>query len=251
MGASGLVLGAWSALTGIAAQAAAGPYIEFMLGYAPPKAGATAGVFALCAAVGALAAWVPTTGAAVPVAVVLLTAFGATVGVLIASWAAPRMPAVRRLGQGLVVFAAIFVIAEGIRSRLGGPPVLGPSWFRGPAGWLMCGAVCGALAQLLALPLGVFLVPVLVFGVGLPPGEAIIAALAVAALAAILPVLGYVTRDVADREIGPAMHIGGAIGACAGGWVLATTAHPVAAWPLAVFGVTAMVLSSWLAYRAG
>jgi uncharacterized membrane protein YfcA len=248
MGASGVLLGAWSALTGIAAQSAASPYIEFMLGYAPVKAGATAGVFALAAALFAVGSWTVALKAVLPWPIILCLALGATLGALVAAPVGSRLPGLRRIGQSLVVIAAAFVVSHAF--RYSGQPSYGTGLLHTPLGWLVGGVACGALAQVMALPLGVFLVPVCVFAVGLHPDVAVVAALSVAGLAAVLPVVGYVTRGLADREIGPAMHIGGAIGASAGGWALARWATDQSAWPLAMFGVTAMMLCAWLAYRS-
>gem|GEM_PF-3133200 len=250
MGLSGVVLGVWSALSGISAQAAAAPYITFMLGYSPLKAGATASVFAFWTAGAAACGWALATRGSLPLVVAVWTAVGAVLGVLLVSRLATQSASARRLGQGAAIVLSLFVISQGVHPRFGGLPSIPWDMLRTGLGWALTGAVCGAVGHLLVLPTGILLVPGLVYASGLTPGAAIIGALLVAFFAAVLPVVSCVSHGADDREFGPSMHLGGVAGGAMGGWVLARLSPPNATWQLAFFGVTAMLLSAWLAYRS-
>lgn len=250
MGVSGGVLGLWSALTGIAPQSAADPYLTFMLGFAAPKSAATASVFAFWVSVFAAGSWAILGNNGLAFGLVLLVAFGATVGVIAAAPVVPRFRSARRIGQTLITFLCVYVIMEGVRHRFGGPSTVPWEILRGPLGWVLIGFTVGAVGQILAIPTGVLLVPALVYGAGLAAGPAIMNALAVAVVAAVLPVAGHMLRGLADREIAPAMHAGGIVGAIGGGWIMAMWAQAPLTWPLAVFGTSAMILCAWLAYRS-
>lgn len=250
MAVSGLVLGLWSAVSGIAAQAAAGPYITFMLGFQSPKAAATAALFAFWTCAGTLGAWVAAHAAPIPLSLALLVSIGAVLGVLLCSPLATAGVSLRRVGQGLVVMGMLYFTAEGIRAPFGGPALLPWELLRTWPGWLVLGAASGALAHFLMLPSGIILVPALVHGAGLSPGVALVTSLTVAVIASILPLASYVAQGVTDRTVGPAMNLGGAIGGAMGGWLLARVATPESTWPLVTFGITAMCLSAWLAYRS-
>ncbi len=247
---SGIILGGWGALTGLSAQAAASPYISFMLGYSPPTANARAFMFAMWSAVTAAATWVLVSGRSPDFAACALIAVGAVVGAVMGAKTAlaPRSLPVR-LGRTLVTIALMYVVIEGIRARFGGPSVIEQAWLRGPVGWLVSGAICGILARVLALPIGVFLVPSILYAGGFAPDEAVVLSLSVSVLAGLLPAVGYMMRTERDEVMGPSMSAGGVVGGAIGGYALAHLSSPATTWPLTVFGITAMLLSSWLAYR--
>jgi len=248
MGVSALVLGLWSALSGITAQTATQSYIEFMLGYNPLKAGATAALFAFAVSGGTVIGWLslrPNT-LTLPLGAAVWLAAGATLGALVLYRLSQRAPLVRRVGRGLVILLCVFVVSEGTRSRFTGLPQLNWDWSYGA---LAAGFVAGAAGQLLALPTGVFLVPAAVFALGMPPALGILVALLVAAFAAVIPASGIILRSTGDREVGPFMYVAGGCSGVLGGWILASRTTSQSTWPLAVFGITAMLLSAWLAYK--
>jgi len=248
---SGVVLGVWSAVSGISGQAAAGPYVTFMLGYAPARASAAAFMFAIWSSLAAVAAWVAFGGERPDVSVCLLTALGATVGALLAArFTVPGARTGVRTGRALLVLGLAFVAVEGARARFGGPPQVPLDWLRSPIGWAVTGLACGLVARVFALPSGVALVPGLVYATALPPAQALATALSVAVLAGALPVIGYVFRAERDAVMGPSLTIGGVGGGIAGGYLMARLAGPQDAWPLVTFAVTGMLLCSWLAYRS-
>ena len=248
MAASAFVLGLWSALSGITAQTATQSYIEFMLGYHPLKAGATAAVFASVVSVGCVVGWLLLRAATLtlPSVTALWLALGATLGVLLLHRFSQRTGLVRRIGRGLVILLCVFVIAEGTRTRFSGLPQLNWDWGYGA---FAAGLAAGAAGQLLGLPTGVFLVPAAVFALGMPPALGIVVALLVAALASVIPTIGLILRNAGDRDVGPAMYLAGVASGVAGGWLLASRTTSQSTWPLAVFGVTAMLLTAWLAYK--
>jgi uncharacterized membrane protein YfcA len=249
---SGIVLGFWSAVSGISGQSAAGPYVVFMLGYALPKANATAFMFAFWAMLGTIVAWIGFSEATPqPLLVVVMTA-GATLGAVLAAKAfpCPSQGNGLRILRSLLVLAMVYVISDGVRSSFGGPRLIPWEILRTPSGWLLTGAVVGFGARGLQIPSGVLFVPGLVYGAGLPPGEALIASLTIAALSAVLPLIGYTMRREADSLVGPAFSIGGALGGAAGGFLVARAFAGSSTAPLIVYGITAMLLCSWLAYRS-
>ena len=247
---SGITLGIWSAVTGLSAQAATAPYLSFMLGYAPPKASARAFVFAMWSALTAAAAWVAFSGRNPEPGTCIIIAVGAVLGAIIAARIAlPTSSLPIRVGRTLITLGLLYVVVEGVRARFGGPLVIEVQWLRSPVGWILSGAVCGTMARLLALPIGVFLVPTVVYAGGLTPDAAIVLSLSVSLLAGMLPAIGYILRTERDELLGPSLTAGGIIGGAIGGFGLARLASPSSTWPLAAFGVTAMLLSSWLAYR--
>lgn len=247
---SGIVLGTWSGLSGLSAQAAASPYLTFMLGYATPKASAVAFLFGMWASLCAVASWVAAGAGRPDFALSVSMAAGATIGAIVAARLSlgTRSLAVR-LGRTAVTFALLYTVSDGIRGRFGGPANLALWLPEGVLGWLAVGAICGWLARSLTLPTGVFLVPALVYAAAVPPHEAVISSLAIAALAGLLPAVGYLIRMERDEVIGPAFGIGGALGGALGGYSAARLTVPQSTWPLVVFGVTAMLLCSWLVYR--
>lgn len=249
---SGIVLGALSGLTGISAQVAASPYTTFMLGYAAPKAARAAFLMAFWAGIAAVVTWTIVEGASPPLLFCLLAAVGATVGTLLAAPLGPTgLPGQSgRIGRAMLVIALVYVVSEGVRSRFGGPRGLTEDWLRGAAGWLITGGCSGFVARALGVPTGVLMVPSLAFIAGVDPSVALVSSLAVSVLAGIAPAIGYAVRSEGDALLGPSMTIGGVIGGALGGWLLAEVADSRSAWPLVSFGVTAMVLCSWLAYRS-
>lgn len=249
MGLSAAVLAFWNALAGVGLQTAAQAYISFMLGYAPGRAGATASVMALVASVAAVLGWFMMGTEHLRLLPAVLVSVGAITGVLLASAIPLKSAVVRRSGKGLVVLLCVFVISEGVRTRFTGLPQLAWDWLGTSYGHLIVGSVAGLAGQLIGLPVGVFLVPAFSFALGLSPAQAVVSSLLVVALAGVLPVWGVLRAAMADAFIGPTMYVSGAVGSFTGGWLLATLGRGEATWPLAVFGVTAMILSAWLAYK--
>jgi uncharacterized membrane protein YfcA len=98
--------------------------------------------------------------------------------------------------------------------------------------------------------MGVFLVPAFVHVAGLSPDVALVSSLSVAILAGALPMIGCLTRSEPDEGIRVVLSAGGIVGGAAGGFLLSRCAGAGQVWPLALFAVTAMLLCSWLAYRA-
>lgn len=249
MGVSAFFLGAAAGLTGISPQAAAGPYIEFMLGYVPEKTLATAAVLAFWASLMAVAGWELASDGSLPYTLGIWTAVGAIVGVAVAA-RIPQSAMIIRVLRSVVVFALLFVVVEGVRARFGGQRFAGWEFLGDWRGWLLVGGGSGVLAQALRLPLAIFLVPALAFLPGLPAAHALVTSLLVAVLASVLPLAVYRGRGLVDPLVGPSMAIGGALGGATGGVLLAVLANERATWPLASFGATAMVLCAWLTYRS-
>ncbi len=250
MGASAVILGLLGAISGLGSQSAAGPYIGFMLGYIDPKAAAAAAIHAFWVCIGAIIAYTVPGHGAIPWAIVVLYTAGATIGAVIAAPLAAPLAGVRRLLQGLAFPGLIYILALSAGRRFGGLEALPWEVLRSPGGWALAGAACGAMARVGALPIGVLVVPALVFGADLSPAVASVTALAIAALAALLPVLGYTASRIVDPPMGRTLNVGGALGGAAGGYALAAGANASSTWPLQSFCVVAMLLCAWLIQRS-
>lgn len=144
----------------------------------------------------------------------------------------------------------IYVLAEALRQRVGGPQSLALEWLRAPAGLLALGAVCGVVSNVLQVAIGLLFVPALVFLAGTTALSAVITANLVVALASLLPVAGHLVRGTADRHAGLWMVAGGALGGAAGGWLLSRVAADGGAGPLVWFGLVAMFLGAWQLSRS-
>ena len=252
-GAVMLVLGFFSAigsaLSGIGAQVAAAPMINFLLGYSADKSKGTALAFSLFAAIGAVCGIV-LTGVHIQFGIAALVAIGATIGAIMAVKPSvdPRFLTVRRIGQSAGILIGVYLISEGLHHRIGGPRSLDILVKNPVIGALVVGLITGALSQLLNVASGVFLVPSLIYLVGLRAPTAIAISLTVIALASLLPTLSYSAQQAVDQKTGSWMAIGGAVGGLAGGSLLARLAvdSPI---PFVVFGLIAMFLSAWTLYR--
>jgi uncharacterized protein len=241
-----------SALTGIGAQVAAAPMIQFLLGYAPDKTKGTALAFALFAAVGATTG-IMLGGVKINLGIGLLIALGATIGAILVAAPSqnPKLRPVRRLGQSLGILIGIYVLGEAVRQRVGGPaPVALSEWVRANAGLggFLIGVFTGAASQLFQVASGILLVPAIIYFAARPVGEAIGTSLLVVAVASVLPTLTYSAKQSIDQRTGPWMTVGGALGGLAGGLMLARlfVGGPV---PFVLFAVVAMFLSAWAIWR--
>jgi uncharacterized membrane protein YfcA len=249
MGALSAVIGLGSAFTGLGAQVAAAPTIDFMLGYAVDRTAGSAMVVALCAAVAGVGA-AHLGGTPVDAASALLVTVGATVGVMAFGGrkAGDRLMRLRLLAQGVVVVGMLFVMSAALR---GGP--LGPEPFdirvaRGPIGLIGIGFLCGLMSAAFEVTTGALLVPGLVFVGAKRPDEAIAISLIVVAIASSLPVLGHVAAGRLDLRMCVWMGGGAAAGGWLGGWLLALCREPVHPAPLLVFAAFSMFASA--AYSA-
>jgi uncharacterized membrane protein YfcA len=248
-----LVLGFFSAigsaLSGIGAQVAAAPMINFLLGYSADKSKGTALAFSLFAAIGAVCGIV-LSGVHIQFGIAVLVAIGATIGAILAVKPSvdPRFLTVRRIGQSAGILIGVYLISEGLHQRWGGPRPLAILVKNPVLGSLIVGLITGALSQLLNVASGVFLVPSLIYLVGLPAPNAIAISLTVIALASLLPTLSYTAQQAVDQKTGSWMAIGGAVGGLAGGSLLAHLAmdSPI---PFIVFGLITMFLSAWTLSR--
>lgn len=245
MALSTAALGGLSAFTGIGTQVAAAPFTRFMLGSTPERAGALAMVTAVVAAV-AGAAGAARMGVAINVALVIVVTIGATIGALLGAVpAARRMPALRRAGPALGIVLSIYVLSEGIRRPIGGPPQVAVPALQTAAGLAAAAAVAGGLARLFQISAGIALVPVAVFIAGAQVGEAIVASLLVTVVAGLLPLAGYTARGLFDPVMARWMSLGAALGGWGGGALLGSYAGTSAATPLIAFGIVTMVLCGW------
>lgn len=253
MAVVGVVLAFGCALSGIGAQVAAAPTVEFLLGLTEERTRGTSMALALCAAIagaiGAIAAGVPVDFG---IAVVLFV--GATVGAILTGRAAnnPRLKVVQRIGQSASILLAVYILEQGMRQRIGGvqPFNLGALTAYPTVVALLIGLVAGALSNLLQVASGVFLVPALLFfsARALTAPQAIALSLCVIALASFLPTLSYSSRGAIDRLTGPWLALGGVAGGVAGGWLLGHL-RPDSPVPYAVFGLIAMFLGAWRMWR--
>jgi uncharacterized protein len=248
----GFFMAVGSALTGIGAQVAAAPVIQFLLGYAPDKTKGTALAFALFAAVGATVG-IMLGGVQINLTIGLLLALGATVGAILVAAPSqnPKLRPVRRFGQSLGLLIGVYVLGEALRQRVGGPtPIPLSEWVQANPGLgaFAIGVVVGAASQLLQVATGILLVPATIYLAHLRVGEAIGTSLLVVALASVLPTLTYSAKQSIDHKTGPWMTVGGALGGLAGGLMLARffVAGPV---PFILFAVVAMFLSAWAIWR--
>lgn len=243
------VIGLGSAFTGLGAQIAAAPTIDFMLGYATEKTAGAALIVALCAAVGGVTV-AHLGGAPLHAGSALVVTLGATVGAMAfgGRTAGPRLMRLRLLAQGIVIVGLLFVMSATLRGGVLGPEPFDLPWARGTAGLLGLGAVCGLLSAAFDVSTGALLVPALVFAAGLKPDEAIATSLIVVAIASVLPVIGHLATGTADLRMCAWMGCGAALGGCMGGWLLARCREPVHPAPLLVFAAVAMFASA--AYSA-
>ncbi|HSV75005.1 MAG TPA: TSUP family transporter [Chthonomonadales bacterium] len=246
MFAVGGPIGFGATLCGVGGQVAAAPAIDFLLGLRPERNAGTSLLFALAAAAASVAA-AHVFGAPVDWLAAVLLAIGATVGVA-ATAAICRSPGalkVRRTAHACAVLLGVYVVAEALRQRVGGPQTLALEWLSAPAGLLLLGAVCGAASSVLQVATGLLFVPALVFLAGVPVLDSVVMANLVVAIASVLPVAGHVARGTADRQAGMWMVVGGVLGGAAGGWTLALVAVDAGVVALVWFGLVAMFLGGW------
>jgi uncharacterized membrane protein YfcA len=239
-----------SALTGIGAQVALTPTINFMLGYVPEKSASTALLCSLFTAIGG-AAGAMLGGIRIPFANAVLLAVGATLGALLVVKQAlnPRLVNLRRSAQSLGMVIGIYVMGEVVRRRVGGPVEVPIEFLRSSVGVFLVGIVCGAFSNLFHLSSGVLLVPAVLY-IAHPPEttdpirEAIATSLIVTALASFLPTLARLS--MADPQMGRWMALGGAVGGLGGGLLLGVVGTAI---PLVAFGFCAMFLSAWMLWK--
>jgi uncharacterized membrane protein YfcA len=245
----GGVIAVGSALTGIGALPAAESAVDFLLGFTAERVAGTSIAFSLvaaaCGAIGAGSAKLHIeTGQA------LILAVAAFVGALLANSIAvnDRFKAARRLAQSLAMLVCVFVLQSAVRAGPFGVRTWDIELFHGPAGWALLGAAAGALSRAFFLASGVLLVPALIYLAGLEPARAIITSLAVVTFASVLPTLSYLAKGAVDKSAGFGMILGGGLGGCAGGYVLATSFQH-STLPLILFAVVAMFLSARTIYK--
>lgn len=246
-----LPVGALSAISGIGSQVALQPLLDFMVG-GPAEAGAGTGL--LCAVVTAVAALAGLGRSAPPIEIgpTLIVAVSATVGAVIAlrSSGAPPTPTRTRWANSLTIILSIVAISEGMQRRAGGPYSLPVDALRSGVGLFAVGALCGYAATAGRLPVAALIVPALVFATARMPLQAVLIALAVGALAGLLPAVGYVVRRTLVPGVTPWMVIGSAAGGWLGGTWLGAASRSNAGLPLVTFAVIAMILSGWSLSRA-
>ncbi len=251
MAALSLIIAFGFALAGIGAQVAAGPAIQFLLGFAEDRTKGTALAFALLAAVGGVIGFI-VGGSELNFGMAVTLAVGATAGIIFTMKPAtdPRFSTARRAGQSLGILVAIYVLSEGVRHRIGGPLVLTPEiqhlhpLFTG----LLIGAVTGALSNLFQVAGGILLVPALIYLLGIDAPKAIATSLAVIAVASFLPALSYSSRGAVDRTMGAWMAAAGLGGGYAAGMVLSRLSFN-SPLPYLLFGVIAMFLCAWRIWK--
>lgn len=247
----GIGFGLLAGVTGISPQIAAVPMIVFLLGFQPAKAQGTALAYSLCTAVGAVAG--ATAGGTSPDYFVgFVIALGATIGAILASKVASgsRAKTMMRTGQSLAIMISLYVLMEAFRQRVGGPRTLVLEFLvaNRAVGALIVGLAVGAVAQSFQVTAGIFLVPALIYFVGLRIGDAIATSLTVILFASLLPTFGYAARQAVDKGAGFWMCVGGAIGGLGGGFMLGRMGLETYA-PLVFFGLAAMILSGWTLSR--
>lgn len=239
-----------SALTGIGAQVALTPTINFMLGYMPEKSAATALICSLFTAIGG-ATGAMLGGVRIPMSNAVLLAVGATLGALLVVKQAlnPRLVGLRRTAQSVGIVIGVYMIGEVVRRRVGGPAEVPIEFLRSEVGVLLVGIVCGAFSNLFHLSSGVLLVPAVIYIAHSPETtdpirEAIATSLIVTALASFLPTLARLS--MADPQMSRWMAFGGAVGGLGGGFLLTAVGTPI---PLIAFGFCAMFLSAWMLWK--
>lgn len=247
----GIVLSMVSAITGIGAQVAAAPTIDFLLGFTEDRTKGTSLAFAFFAACGAVLG-VYAARVQLHLEIILLIAFGATLGAILVGKSAlnPKLNLLRRVGQTMGIAIAVYIIGEGFRHSIGGPKLLDIDFLRQNAGVgaFVIGVVTGALSSLLQVASGILLVPALLYIAGFTVPQAVGTSAAVIALASILPTLSYSLRQAVDRTVGGWMAIGGLLGGLLGGLFLGSLSDfsPVA---MTAFGVVAMFLCAWKIWK--
>jgi uncharacterized membrane protein YfcA len=247
----GFFVAVGSALSGLGAQVAAAPMINWLLGFGADRAKGTALAFTLFAATGA-AVGALGGGVRVPFSIAALIAVGGLMGALLTAKAStnPGLANLRRAGQAMAFTLAVWMLAEGLRARVGGPrPITLPLVSDNAAlGALVIGLAAGALSQLLTVTTGVLVVPALIYMAGRTAPEAITLSLLVTALGSALPALAYSLKQSVDQKMGPWMGFGGGVGGYLGGLLLAKLA-PGSVVPFIAFGLFTAYLSAWTLYR--
>ncbi len=251
MGSLSAPIGVGSAFTGLGAQIAAAPTVDFMLGYAADKIAGTAMLVALCAAVaGASAAALG--GTPVHLGQALLVTVGATLGVMVfgVRQAGPRLKRWRLLAQSLMMLVLLYTMSAALRGGMLGPAAFHMPWAQGSAGLLGVGFVCGLLSATFEVSTGALLVPALVFASAKRPDEAIVISLVVVALASLLPVLGHLAARRLEPTMCAWMGAGSLGGGLLGGMLVARCGEAMHPAPLLVFGALAMFAGASYLRRA-
>ena len=250
----GLLTSFVSAITGVGAQAAAAPMIEFLLGFNAERTKGTAIAFTLFAS-SAAAFGAIYSGVHVEFSEAFLVAIGAFVGAVITVKASldPNLKSLRRFGQGIGILLTLYIITEAFKHRAGGPQtlILGSLSDSRALLALSIGLFSGSLSQLFHVASGIFLFPALMYTRGHslhPITEAVAISLTVIALASFLPAIAHSTRKAVDQSIGPYMVAGGVIGGFLGGMLLGHLAIGSVV-PLIMFGLVGMYLCSLTLYR--
>jgi uncharacterized membrane protein YfcA len=232
-----------SALTGLGAQVAFAPSLTWMLGFAPEKAQATAIRFAMLTASAGVVGFLVSAG--LPDAFLLrglVLVLGATLGALLLAPVSmrPAVVALRPAFQTLGMALALFVIVQTARQSVFETGYYA-SW-NGPGSLFLLAATVGALTQVMGLPGGLLLVPVLRFLAGIPPREAVALSLLVIAIAGLLPAWSYGRRGIVDTMYRLPTTLGAGLGGFIGGWVLGRFVGEQQGWLLYGFALAGMFL---------
>ncbi len=168
----------------------------------------------------------------VPWSLVGVLAIGGVPGVMTGAALAKRTPASKLrlwLGIAILISAARLLFAPPLESH-------GAPW---SAPWsALLGFGIGTLAGLLGVGGGVFLVPALVLGQGLSQHTAQGVSLALIVPIALVGAVSYARNGHAEKQLLPALFLGGA----AGGWGGATLAHALEAPALTRFFAVFLVV---------
>jgi uncharacterized membrane protein YfcA len=231
-----------SGITGIGAQIAMAPMITYMLGFIPERTLGTSLYFTLWTAIGGVAGAIAG-GLPGNFATALLVAFGGTVGVVMTVGLAqkPNLRTPRRVAQSLLFVVLILIIQDA--NRLGGMSPLNTPYLHNGTGHFAIGVLAGIVSNLFQAPMGVLLIPGLIYLGGTKPSPAILISLIVTLIACILPTLGHVQRQTVDGKIGRWLAVSGLAGGICGGLLLAHFSNGHI--PIMIYAGCAAVLAAW------
>lgn len=248
MGAFGFALGAWGGFTGLGAQTPAAGLIDAMLGLRPQRVAGASAVFGLLASACGVAgarlggmrlAWMPA------VLLAVSAAAGAVAGVR-----GSRAKGLRLFRKAILTLAMLGALATmGWFLRASGmPPDTAAGVFSTPLGYVLVGFCAGLLSGLFQVPIGVLIIPAVVRLCGVPAPTGIVYALAVAAIAGVLPVLLHLAAGTVPGGAAAWMYAFGSAGAAISGIALARL-PAASAIPMVGFGLSGAYLCAWRLWR--
>lgn len=210
-----------SGLTGLGAQAAIGPMLTWMLGFSRERARANATLFACVAAAAAvLVAYMHHATSDTLVLRGIILFVGAVAGALVCSTVSRNILSLQwmRISQTIGVGIALVIVMY--TARLGRFDTAHIVEWR--LIWQLGGMafIVGAATQILSLPSGMLMVPVLYFFGGFTPSEAVSLSLFVVACASFPPSLGYIRNGIADGGYAVPMLAAAVLGGVLGGLLL-------------------------------